>query len=379
MPNGRKFLAGLFSSAITLIFLGYSLSGSSVAPLKTTKNSTPNLLEHSIYSDYAYGDTTNIIDIGTQPLWLPGVIAEVMKRDTVLESELAKHAMAIRFHSYLKGADSNFFLNRGDLEGAIGGDMPALLACAKSKTVVTSLIDQSFVSIITKRWMMTSELRGKKIGYGFGSNSHHVLLKTLAGDNLTQEDVELIPLDLSQMPAALNSGKIDAFVAFEPTPSIAQSIYPEFVTIGRGLAMGYLYFAHKTHKQNPDAVKQIIAAQLRAMKWLTHSNNNLVAAIQWTLESGEKIGGTNRKDHIKPFTSAVKNGLLGISSSATLPKRDLQANGKMFHEFQFLQQIALIDKTVDWKSIAACFDRNFISTIYSQPKKYHLDDLNTIN
>ncbi len=65
------------------------------------------------------------------------VISESMKRDEVLRRVLSKQGIKIRFYSFLKGADVNFFIKRGNLEAGIGGDIPALTAAEKDLTGVS--------------------------------------------------------------------------------------------------------------------------------------------------------------------------------------------------------------------------------------------------
>ena len=89
--------------------------------------SSPNLSEHPIYRTYSFGSSDNVVDIGTQPLWVPTcLISEAMRHDNILRDALSERGLEVRFHAFLKGADVNFFLERGELEVAIGGDMPAL-------------------------------------------------------------------------------------------------------------------------------------------------------------------------------------------------------------------------------------------------------------
>ncbi len=88
--------------------------------------SAPDLLDHPIYSRYDFGRADNVIDVGYQPLGVPiGAVSQALMRDAVLKSALAEEGLEIRFHSFLKGADVNFFLKRGDLELALGEDRPA--------------------------------------------------------------------------------------------------------------------------------------------------------------------------------------------------------------------------------------------------------------
>lgn len=84
---------------------------------------------------------------------------------------LAGEGLEIRFFPFFKGADVNFFLGRGDLEGGIGGDMPAITAAANFGVVVSSTAQQGFCSMVARKHMLTDELRGRRTGYSDTMNA----------------------------------------------------------------------------------------------------------------------------------------------------------------------------------------------------------------
>jgi len=241
-----------------------------------------DLTQHTIYSNYDFRVESRVVDIGVQPMWVPTcMITEVMKRDAILREELSSQGLEIRFHSFLKGADVNFFLDRGDLEVAIGGDMPALTAAAKSEAVVTSLIQHGFCSIVAKRHMLMSELRGMRIAYAFGSNAHYALLQALTSAGLTEEDVRMVSLDVNEMPTALEDGRIDAFSAWEPMPTIAITRHTGKAVIHRSITSGFMYFSYAFAERYPETVRQIVASELRAIDWLKQTAENGLEAADW--------------------------------------------------------------------------------------------------
>jgi len=84
----------------------------------------------------------------------------------------------------------NFFLGRGDIDAGIGGDMPTLTAATNLDIVIPVMIQRGFISIVSNRQMLVEQLKGKRIGYAFGSNAHYALLKTLATAGLNENDVK---------------------------------------------------------------------------------------------------------------------------------------------------------------------------------------------
>ena len=124
---------------------------------KTTSDS--DIPCHHAYDDYEYSMEDSVFDFGVQPLWIPtNLIVETMKRDELLDAALTKLGTRIRYHDYLKGNDANTYLERGQLEGVIGGDMPALRAAARSATSIVSLMQIGFTSVVANRLMLMEDL-----------------------------------------------------------------------------------------------------------------------------------------------------------------------------------------------------------------------------
>lgn len=336
-------------------------------------SAAPNLSDHPIYREYEFGQDESVIDLGAQPLWIPTcLISETMRRDNVLHTALAEHGLRIRFHAFLKGTDVNFFLRRGELEVGIGGDMPALNAAADSNVLVATLIQQGFCSIVANRHMMVSELRNKRIGYAFGSDAHHALMHALSSAGLRETDVRMIPLDVNEMPDALAEGRIDAFSAWEPTPTIALTRFERAVVIHRNTTSGYLYFSRSFADRHPEAVRQIVASQLRSMKWLRNQKENLLQASRWALTAGRDLSGQPPVLSARQYVTLAKSDLLGISSIPIIPEKHLTDDGPLHREFEFLKGLGKIADTAEWDRVRSCFDHTIVEDVLSAGGRYRL-------
>jgi len=314
-----------------------------------------------------------VIDIGTQPIGVsPGIIGEILKHDAVLRAALTKLGLELRIHHFLKGADSNFFLHRGDLEVVTGGDMPALTACANMDIVVATLIKKGFSSLVARKDMLMTDLKGKKIGYLFGSNAHFALLQSLKDIGLNESDVHLVPLDVPEMPGALDRGKIDAFSTVEPNTSLALAEYDNFVVVHRSLNAAYLYFAGSFVDRNPQAARLIIASQLRSMGWMREAKDNILEVSRWTIQSREYLTGKKSTINEHQYTTIFKSELLDVSPVAALPAYDLEPDGTLFREFQFLKDLGKIPTAAEWKKVKACFDLSLIPAILEKAQSYQL-------
>lgn len=336
-------------------------------------DSAPNLSDHPIYGKYEFGGQDNVIDIGVQPLVTPtNIIVETMKRDAVLREALTREGLEIRFHPFLKGADLNFFLQRGDLEVGVAGDMPTLTAAAESQVLVAGLMQLGFCSVVAKKPLMMEELRGMRIAYALGSNAHHALLEGLASAGLTEEDVQLIPLDVDAMPDALAEGKIDAFSAWEPTPTIAMTRFPDLTVIYRSLVSQYLYFSRSFAEKHPRSVRHIVASQLRAIHGLQTYDEDLFNAARWARNAAQEMSDQASVLSVEQYVTLARNDLLGLSSAPAIPQSELAPQGRLFEEFEFLRSLGKIPRTAEWDEVRSCFDHTIIQEIVAQRQKYRL-------
>ena len=338
---------------------------------------TQDLSHHPVYSKYKFNNSENVINLGVQPLYSPtGFITETIKRDKNLHHALSGLGMTIRFYAFLKGDDVNYFLRKGDIDVGIGGDMPAITAAATMDIVIPALIQQGFTSVIANRSMLIRELRGNKIGYAFGSNAHYALLKALSSDRLSEGQVSLIPMEVNEMPGALHSGKITAFSAWEPTPAITLLKYPENVVIHRYLSSGYIYFTKTYSDKYPDVVRQIIAAEIRALRWMQSSRKNLMRASEWALQASESLTNQKIELSVEQNASLAENDLLGLASEPIIPQNDLRQNGPLHMEFEFLKTLGNIPASTNWENIHNSFDLQIIIDVLTHSKEYKLNKFN---
>ncbi len=346
---------------------------------KYSEFTTPDLSIHPTYSNYKFNKAEDIINLGVQPIYSPtGLISETMKRDTTLHDALSGLGMKVRFYAFLKGDDVNYFLRRGDIDAGISGDMPVITAAATMDVLAPALIQQGFTSVIANRPMLIRELRGKNIGYAFGSNAHYALLKALASGGLNETQVNLIPIEVTKMQEALATGKIEAFSAWEPTSTITLTKYPESVIIHRYLSSGYIYFKKTFSDKHPEVVRQIIAAEIRALRWMQSNRQNLLQASEWALQAGEDL--TNHKLELSAAQNAsvAENDILGLTSPPIIPQNDLRQNGPLHMEFEFLKTLGKIPASTNWEKVHNSFDLQTIIDVLANSKKYKLNEFSYV-
>jgi len=319
--------------------------------------------------------TLKTIDFGYQPLWTgPASITEVMRKDKILTEELKKQGYELKWRSFLKGADLNVALQaRGEdgLEFGVAGDMPTTTVLANLDVEVISLIEGGRVWIISKKYDNVGQLKGKKIGYAFGSNAHYFLLKTLEQNNISEKDVTMVQLDVPSMPQALENNEIDAFSAWEPTPTLAIKNFPSLKRIHSGRSSGYLYAKGEFARANPEVLKQIIASEIRAIRYIQKSQENLDKTSEWAIEAGTALKGSSLGLTVEEYNKIVTDGL---PASVYIEDKYYSDGGVLNEEFELLKILVKVPKSAVWSDAKTKIKRELVSEVLANPKKYGLEE-----
>jgi NitT/TauT family transport system substrate-binding protein len=261
------------------------------------------------------------------------------------------------------------------------GDLPALKAASESGVRIVSLIQQGPCSIIARQAQPIHELRGHRIGYAPGSNAHYTLLKVLRENGVHPEDVKLVPLEVIEMADALASGRIDAFSAWEPTPTLTLLDHPTFEVLARADARGYLYFARPFFLRQPRVVRALVASEIRALRWLRLNDRNLYIACGWARERAVRFGGTElpltvydyhrlaRRDILRvPTAPRLVPGLLEPPPTAFIP-------GEVPQQFRVSRELGMIAADAEWQRVRWSFAADVVPEILSDAARHRLDDL----
>lgn len=170
----------------------------------------------------------------------------------------------------------------GGVDVACTGIVSALALMARgAKHFSIIAIPESFgrVEGIIGRAGVTSldDLKGKKIGVTFASSAHLLVLDVLANHGLTQDDVVVLNVPAPELPAALESGQIDAAAAW--TPQFDNILRQEGTTLLVDDTQFSLYQSHNVTpgpdvlvvrnsyaEKNPDTLKKYLTAYFQANK-----------------------------------------------------------------------------------------------------------------
>jgi sulfonate transport system substrate-binding protein len=95
-----------------------------------------------------------------------------------------------------------------------------------------------------------TELKGKKVAVNRGSNVHYLLVRALESVKLSLSDVEVVFLAPADARSAFDSGKLDAWVIWDPFQAAAEIAGARVLRDGEGLVSNqFFYVARRAFAQ----------------------------------------------------------------------------------------------------------------------------------
>lgn len=317
-----------------------------------------------------------IIGFGTQPLALPiAMISELMKRDLLLRKYLAGDKQEIRENGFFNGDDMLDPLQKGEIEVAMLGDMPTIAAASRHDILLVGLLKQSFSSVVARKFMQISDLKGKRIAFVSGSTAHYTLLEGLASVGLTEKDVSLVEMKITEMPDALEKGTIDAFSAWEPAPTLSLSRNFRNAAVYRGFNATYLIINRHFAAQRPEDARQLVASCVRAINWLRQpGRKNVEIAAKWSLESMKSFSAKTSPLTVDQVVAITRRELLEMESLPLIPKTELTGYSPLSREFEFLKKIGKLPANAQWENVRDSISRDLMNEVLSHSVLYKLHE-----
>jgi ABC-type taurine transport system substrate-binding protein len=270
----------------------------------------------------------------------------------------------------MKGDDINYFIKKGLLEGSIIGDMPTLKIASEGHVKVMTIFHKGSVSLVSRDIYRVKDLKGKRVAYPYGSIAHYYLMRILGEEGLSENDIKHKPMDAKDILDNIKNKKIDAFTSFEPTATIYTKIDPTLHTIHRSFSSyGFFNIRKDYGERHKDAVKAVIAAQFRAVKWLRESKRNINKASMWMAEESMKIVPLPLNKYIKELnaiSSEDLNELIAVCCPAAggmnvyskvACEFTIREGGDINKEFEFLKVKGFISKDKGLDDIIKYFDQ----------------------
>jgi NitT/TauT family transport system substrate-binding protein len=298
-----------------------------------------------------------------------------MARDADLRYDLKRARCRLAPYGFFKGQDLTQYIKSGDLQAGMIGDLPALSLAVERDLRIVSLVQQGPCAVIAREKMPLSGLKGKTVGIAPGSNASFTLYDLLQESGLSPKDVRTAPMDVFDMAPALESGRIDAFSAWEPTPTLALLDHPQFETVGRKDARGFLVFTRAFAERHPEAVKALLASEVRALRWLRLNDKNLYIASGWAHDRALAFEGTDLPLTVYDFLRLARRDLLRLQTAPRITPGLLAPAGELYWQFFRSQDWGLLPAGADWLRIRQSFDEDLVPDVLDAASANHLNAL----
>ncbi|MFH1953138.1 MAG: ABC transporter substrate-binding protein [Pseudomonadota bacterium] len=329
-----------------------------------------DLFKHPVYSKYDFSPADGVVRIGIQPFWVfEANMAEAMRRDRLLRQDLARLGMRAEFFSFWKGVDVTFFMAKGMLDAGMSGFPPALMMTASHEIFIPALVDQSFDDLVALDCLTIHDLKGKSIGFPFGSDAHFMLAEALDAAGVK---ARLVPMDADEMIAGMKDGRISACAVWEPVTSTILSMNPDARVIHRSRWISFILFTNDFAKKHPEAVLCILAAQVRAIRWINADRENLVRSSQWAIEACKQLSPQAPALSIEDFAKQAGK-VARLSMTPIISEEDLVDGGFLPRAFAFLKREGQIPADAKWEKTRQMFNTRLIGTVLKEPGKFHLN------
>ena len=167
-------------------------------------------------------------------------------------------------------------MNAGAIDFGLTGDTPPVFAQAAGVPLryVASQQTPTNEAIIVPEdsdIQSVADLAGRQVGYTVGSSANYTLVKALATEGLTLEDVESVPLQPADARAAFQGGSLDAWSIWDPFLTSATQELSARSLISRYDVGDYrwFYLASETFVTEQEAALTTILEQLQvATDWI---------------------------------------------------------------------------------------------------------------
>jgi sulfonate transport system substrate-binding protein len=200
----------------------------------------------------------------------------ILKERGGLEEKLKEIGYKVEWTQFPGGPQLLEAVNVGSIDFGNTGESPPIFAQAAGTPLVylghspASPKAESILVPENSPIKTSADLKGKKVALNKGSNVHYFLAKYLEKAGLKYSDVDVVFLPPADARAAFESGKVDAWVIWEPFYSAAQlATKARVLSDGEGIVNNYEYYlSTRAFAENDKAAVDIILNQLNESdKW----------------------------------------------------------------------------------------------------------------
>jgi sulfonate transport system substrate-binding protein len=149
-------------------------------------------------------------------------IIKIADEKGFFKEEFEKDNIEVQIYNFLSGPPEIEALAAKNLDLALMGDQPAVQGISNKVGIhiisgVSDGTEGNGLIVRTDSGInRIADLKGKRVAVPVGTTAHQTLIRMLEKNGLTVADIELVNLGAGDIPTSIQSGNIQAAVAYEP-------------------------------------------------------------------------------------------------------------------------------------------------------------------
>ena len=194
-------------------------------------------------------------------------VSLVLKDKGILEKELAKDGITVRWVQSLGSNKALEFLNAGSIDFGSTAGAAALIGKINGNPIKSIYVYSrpEWTALVTAKdpaITKVEDLKGKRVAVTRGTDPHIFLVRALQEAKLTEKDVKLVLLQHPDGRTALERGDVDAWAGLDPLMAAAEveSGAKLFYRNAPANTWGVLNVREAFAKENPALVAKVLKA-----------------------------------------------------------------------------------------------------------------------
>jgi sulfonate transport system substrate-binding protein len=212
------------------------------------------------------------VKLGYQKIGAPFLLKQ---RSESLAKRLEAHSARAEWIEFKHGPALLEALNANEVDIGYVGETPPVFAQASGVSFVYLASDppapKAEAIIVPKDSTVkgVADLRGKKVALNRGSNVHFLLVRALESVKLSVKDVEVVYLAPPDARPAFETGKVDAWVIWDPFLASAELAGARTLVNGENLVDNLLYYVARRAfaESHPAIVSDVLAEYQSLSEW----------------------------------------------------------------------------------------------------------------
>lgn len=241
----------------------------------------------------------------------------ILKADGGLDKRLAEQGIKIEWTEFPGGPQLLEALNVGSIDIGHTGEAPPIFAQAAGAPLVylahepASPKSEGILVPKNSDIQTVADLKGKKVALNKGSNVHYLLVKLLEKAGVAYTDIETVYLPPADARAAFESGKVDAWVIWDPFFAAAQTATgARLLADGSDVVSNYeFYLASRSFAEKyPDIVDILLDEANKIDEWAKNNQKELAEKLSPQLGidvPSLELASGRRQYGVQPIDQAV--------------------------------------------------------------------------